>query len=100
MTGRKRWFVLLPLLLLAVSAAAVHQHAGPGQEATCLPDPSEASQEVNRLDVEELIAEYAVAVHAAQAALEGFLAEHGIDRETRQQTKTRMALEYFAARER
>jgi tetratricopeptide (TPR) repeat protein len=62
--------VLLHLLLLAVSAAAVHQHAGPGQEATCLPDPSEASQEVNRLDVEELIAEYAVAVHAAQAALE------------------------------
>jgi hypothetical protein len=37
---------------------------------------------------------------AAQAALEGFLAELGIDQETRQQTKTRMALEYFAARKR
>jgi hypothetical protein len=35
---------------------------------------------------------------AAQAALEGFLAEHGIASETRQQTKTRMTLEYFAAR--
>jgi hypothetical protein len=35
---------------------------------------------------------------AAQAALEAFLAECGIDPETRQQTKTRTALEYFAAR--
>jgi hypothetical protein len=35
---------------------------------------------------------------AAQAALEGFLAELGIAPETRQQTKTRSALEYFAAR--
>ena len=35
---------------------------------------------------------------AAQAALEGFLAELGIDPETRQQTKTRTALEYFATR--
>jgi hypothetical protein len=35
---------------------------------------------------------------AAQAALDGFLAELGIDPETRQQTKTRMALEFFAAR--
>ena len=35
---------------------------------------------------------------AAQAALEGFLAELGIDPEHRQQTKTRTALEYFAAR--
>jgi hypothetical protein len=35
---------------------------------------------------------------AAQAALEGFLAELGIAPETRQQTKTRTALEYFAAR--
>jgi hypothetical protein len=35
---------------------------------------------------------------AAQAALEGFLAELGIDQETRQQTKTRTALEYFASR--
>jgi hypothetical protein len=35
---------------------------------------------------------------AAQAALDGFLSEHGIDPETRQQTKTRTALEYFAAR--
>jgi hypothetical protein len=35
---------------------------------------------------------------AAQAALEGFLAELGIDPEARQQTKTRTALEYFAAR--
>ena len=35
---------------------------------------------------------------AAQAALEGFLAEHGIASETRQQTKTRTALEYFAKR--
>lgn len=32
---------------------------------------------------------------AAQAALEGFLAELGIAPETRQQTKTRTALEYF-----
>jgi hypothetical protein len=36
---------------------------------------------------------------AAQAALEGFLAELGIDPETRQQTKTRTALEFFAARD-
>jgi hypothetical protein len=35
---------------------------------------------------------------AAQAALEGFLAELGIDPEVRQQTKTRTALEFFAAR--
>jgi hypothetical protein len=35
---------------------------------------------------------------AAQAALEGFLAELGIAPETRQQTKTRTALEFFAAR--
>jgi hypothetical protein len=35
---------------------------------------------------------------AAQAALESFLAELGIAPETRQQTKTRTALEYFAAR--
>ena len=35
---------------------------------------------------------------AAQAALEGFLAELGIAQETRLQTKTRTALEYFAAR--
>jgi hypothetical protein len=35
---------------------------------------------------------------AAQAALDGFLAELGIAPETRQQTKTLMALEYFAAR--
>ena len=35
---------------------------------------------------------------AAQAALQGFLAELGITPETRQRTKTRMALEYFAAR--
>ena len=35
---------------------------------------------------------------AAQAALEGFLAELGIAAESRQQTKTRMALEHFAAR--
>lgn len=35
---------------------------------------------------------------AAQAALEGFLADLGIQPETRQQTKTRTALEYFAAR--
>jgi hypothetical protein len=35
---------------------------------------------------------------AAQAALEGFLAELGLDRETRQQTKTLTALEYFARR--
>ena len=35
---------------------------------------------------------------AAQAALDGFLAELGIAQETRQQTKTRTALEYFAAR--
>ena len=34
---------------------------------------------------------------AAQAALEGFLAELGINGNTRQQTKTRTALEYFAA---
>ena len=33
---------------------------------------------------------------AAQAALDGFLAELGINREARQQTKTRTALEYFA----
>jgi hypothetical protein len=33
---------------------------------------------------------------AAQAALNAFLAEIGIGPETRQQTKTRMALEYFA----
>ena len=33
---------------------------------------------------------------AAQAALEGFLAELGIAQETRQQTKTLTALEYFA----
>jgi hypothetical protein len=33
---------------------------------------------------------------AAQAALNAFLAELGIAPETRQQTKTRMALEYFA----
>ena len=37
---------------------------------------------------------------AAQAALEGFLAELGLARETRQQTKTRTALEYFAERSR
>jgi len=35
---------------------------------------------------------------AAQAALEGFLAELGISPETRQRTKTRTALEYFARR--
>jgi hypothetical protein len=35
---------------------------------------------------------------AAQGALDGFLAELGIDPETRQQTKTRTALEFFAAR--
>jgi len=35
---------------------------------------------------------------AAQAALEGFLAEMGLEQETRQQTKTRTALEYFAQR--
>jgi hypothetical protein len=35
---------------------------------------------------------------AAQAALEGFLAELGIAAESRQQTKTRTALEYFAGR--
>jgi hypothetical protein len=35
---------------------------------------------------------------AAQAALEGFLVELGIERETREQTKTRTALEYFAGR--
>ena len=35
---------------------------------------------------------------AAQAAMEGFLAELGIEQETRQQTKTRTALEYFATR--
>jgi adenylate cyclase class IV len=34
---------------------------------------------------------------AAQAALDGFLAELGIAKETRQQTKTLTALEYFAA---
>jgi hypothetical protein len=34
---------------------------------------------------------------AAQAALEAFLADFGIDPETRQQTKTRTALEFFAA---
>ena len=34
---------------------------------------------------------------AAQAALEGFLAELGIAPETRQQTKTRTALEYYTA---
>jgi hypothetical protein len=33
---------------------------------------------------------------AARAALEGFLAELGITQETRQQTKTRTALEFFA----
>ena len=33
---------------------------------------------------------------AAQAALDGFLAELGIALETRQQTKTLTALEYFA----
>ena len=35
---------------------------------------------------------------AAQAALDGFLAELGIDQETRAQTKTLTALEYFAAK--
>ena len=35
---------------------------------------------------------------AAQAALDGFLAELGIDRETRAQTKTLTALEHFAAK--
>jgi hypothetical protein len=35
---------------------------------------------------------------AAQAALEGFLTELGLEQETRQQTKTRTALEYFARR--
>jgi hypothetical protein len=35
---------------------------------------------------------------AAQSALEGFLAELGIAPESRQRTKTRTALEYFAAR--
>jgi hypothetical protein len=37
---------------------------------------------------------------AAQAALLGFLADVGIAPETRQQTKTRMALTYFAAQRR
>ena len=36
---------------------------------------------------------------AAQAALEGFLAELGIERELREQTKTRTALAYFAERD-
>jgi hypothetical protein len=35
---------------------------------------------------------------AAQAALQGFLAEIGLAAETGQQTKTRIALEYFAQR--
>lgn len=38
------------------------------------------------------------AAAAAQAALESFLAELGITRESRQQTKTLTALEYFARR--
>ena len=70
MTSHTRWVVLLPLLSLAVSAVAVHQNIGQDQDTTCLPDAPDAGQEVSGLDVEELIAEYAVAVHAAQAALE------------------------------
>jgi tetratricopeptide (TPR) repeat protein len=71
MTGHKRWWVILPLLSLAVSAVAVHKNVGQGQEAQCLPDAPDASRPINGLDAEELIAEYTLAVNAAQAALEG-----------------------------
>ena len=70
MTSHTRWLVIIPLLSLAVSAVAVHKNTGQDQETTCLPNAPDASQAANVLDVEELIAEYALAVNAAHAALQ------------------------------
>jgi tetratricopeptide (TPR) repeat protein len=70
MTYDKRWLLTIPLLLLGASALAVHQHSGPDQQTACIPEASDARQAVNVLDVEELLAEYTLAVNAARAALE------------------------------
>jgi len=70
MTGHTRWLVILPLLSLAVSAVAVHQNIGQDQATTCLPDAPVVSQDVSAPDVEELLAEYALAVNAARVALD------------------------------
>ncbi|HXH13785.1 MAG TPA: hypothetical protein VNP04_28950 [Alphaproteobacteria bacterium] len=70
MTYGKGWLVMIPLLILGASAVAVHQYSGQDQATPCIPDAPDASRAVNVLDVEELLAEYTLAVHAAHAALE------------------------------
>jgi hypothetical protein len=84
---------LVPLGPVAVLRWKV-RHAGLPYELCAeewrLPD----GRDVIELSIKAKPAEAA----AAQAALEGFLAELGLAQEARQQTKTRTALEYFARR--
>lgn len=52
------------------AVASGHQHSAQDQATPCIPDALDASQTVNVLDVEELLAEYTLTVNAAHAALE------------------------------
>jgi len=85
---------LVPLGPVAVTRWKVRHEGFPYYELCAeewrLPD----GRDVVELSIKAKPAEAA----AAQAALEGFLAELGLAQETRQQTKTRTALEYFAKR--